>query len=156
MNAELKVKDLMARSVVAIDYDATVHSALDIMMADKLSCLPVLADNGVCIGMLALPDLMPIASESDHLLDEASDGVMDRLWVIDVMRERFGSDQVNEFMTDDPVLIDEESTVSHAAELMLSNGIHHLPVVDSDRQLLGIISSMDLLRAIVSSNVQPT
>ncbi|WP_436717803.1 CBS domain-containing protein [Roseiconus lacunae] len=151
MNTELTVKDLMVRSVVSIDHDATVHAALDIMMEDKLSCLPVVAANGRCIGVLALPDLMPIASESDHLLDEASDGVMDRLWVVDVMRERFGSDQVNEFMSDEPVLIGAEASASHAAELMLNHGIHHLPVVNRNDELIGILSSMDLLRAIVSS-----
>ncbi|MCC9600448.1 CBS domain-containing protein [Stieleria sp. JC731] len=154
MNTKLKVKDLMARSVVAIDFDATVHSALDIMMADRLSCLPVVAGNGKCIGVLALPDLMPIASESDHLLGEASDGVMDRLWVVDIMRERFGSDQVSEFMSDNPVLIDEWSSVTEAAERMLNNGIHHLPVVNGDEELIGIISSMDLLRAIVTAGAQ--
>jgi CBS domain-containing protein len=49
-------------------------------------------------------------------------------------------------MTDDPMTITGDLTISDARETMRSWGMRHLPVVD-DAGLVGVISDRDILRA---------
>jgi acetoin utilization protein AcuB len=50
-------------------------------------------------------------------------------------------------MTSDPVTITDEETVQQALQMAEEHRLHHLPVVDRDEDLVGIVSEKDLLRA---------
>lgn len=50
-------------------------------------------------------------------------------------------------MTTDPVTISPFSNLAAARRLMQEHRFHHLPVVDDDRQLVGLITLTDLLAA---------
>lgn len=52
---------------------------------------------------------------------------------------------INRIMTTKPVTVRPEESAVKAAELLESDGIHHLPVV-SDGKLVGVVSSSDLLK----------
>jgi CBS domain-containing protein len=49
-------------------------------------------------------------------------------------------------MTRDVVTVRYDETVRRAARLMADHGINHLPVVDTDGRVVGIVSSTDLTR----------
>jgi len=54
--------------------------------------------------------------------------------------------RIGELIGKEPVTIGPDATVAAAAELMLSRGVHHLPVVEGDR-LVGIVDIADTCRA---------
>jgi CBS domain-containing protein len=54
--------------------------------------------------------------------------------------------RIEELAGPDPVTVQPTATVSEAAEIMLSSGIRHLPVVE-DGRLVGIIDVTDVCRA---------
>jgi acetoin utilization protein AcuB len=54
---------------------------------------------------------------------------------------------VVERMTTNPVTIGHEARVQQALEIMKEHRLRHLPVVDADEHLVGIMSEKDLLRA---------
>jgi len=56
--------------------------------------------------------------------------------------------RIGELIGKEPVMIGPDATVGAAAELMLSHGIHHLPVVEDDR-LVGIVDIADAWRALL-------
>ena len=41
--------------------------------------------------------------------------------------------------------VDSETSIGKATREMLRNRIHHLPVVDSNDRMIGIISTIDIL-----------
>jgi CBS domain-containing protein len=49
-------------------------------------------------------------------------------------------------MTQEVVTVRYDETVRRAARLMANLGINHLPVVDTDGKVVGIVSSTDLTR----------
>ncbi len=51
---------------------------------------------------------------------------------------------VQDRMTKDPVTIREGETVQAAAELMRAHKIRHLPVVDTAKKLVGIVTDRDI------------
>jgi CBS domain-containing protein len=53
--------------------------------------------------------------------------------------------KVSEIMTSPLIMISEEMPVSECARIMRDNKIHHLPVVDEDQNLIGMISATDFL-----------
>lgn len=51
---------------------------------------------------------------------------------------------VDEFTTPSPVVVSAESLVEEVAQIMTSQGFRHVPVVDENRQPIGILSDRDL------------
>ncbi len=54
-------------------------------------------------------------------------------------------------MSKDLVIIDPSAGLREAFSLMRMNGIRHLPVVASDREIVGILSDRDIARAMQST-----
>lgn len=55
--------------------------------------------------------------------------------------------KVGDVMTKDPVVVDLDTPVRVAMELMRSKGIRHLPVVDPDAHVRGMLTDRDLRHA---------
>jgi CBS domain-containing protein len=55
------------------------------------------------------------------------------------------SSPVSEWMTNDPVTANPDMDADDAAEIMMSQGFRHLPVVEGKR-VAGIVSLRDILR----------
>ncbi len=53
---------------------------------------------------------------------------------------------IERVMTVDPVSIAPDAPIGEARQLLEYGDVHHLPVVDRDRLLVGIVSSADLLK----------
>ena len=58
--------------------------------------------------------------------------------------------KVKEVMTQDPITIDPEAPLGTAMDVMRTKQVRHLPVVDAEGQLLGIITDRDLRQAAVA------
>lgn len=66
---------------------------------------------------------------------------------------------ISEYMTGDPITVAPETTLPEARRLLNTYHIRHLPVVDRDNKLIGIVSDRDLRSAYpstVSSNQAKT
>ena len=81
--------------------------------------------------------------------------VMEGAWLAGILTERdvlraaaSGSDLTNapvsQWMTRNPTTATSEMTVGEAADVMLTNGFRHLPVVEG-RELKGVVSIRDVL-----------
>lgn len=55
---------------------------------------------------------------------------------------------IADLMTRDPVTLSERTTAARALALLDEVGIRHLPVVDHDQNLVGVISQRDLYAAV--------
>ncbi|HUG07642.1 MAG TPA: CBS domain-containing protein [Acidimicrobiia bacterium] len=58
---------------------------------------------------------------------------------------------VSQVMSDDPDTFDPDLDVWDAASWIAESGYRHLPVVDDDGSLLGVVSIRDLLKALVDT-----
>jgi len=58
---------------------------------------------------------------------------------------------VSTVMSDDPDIFDPDLDVWDAATWIAESGYRHLPVVDDDGSLLGVVSIRDLLKALVDT-----
>jgi CBS domain-containing protein len=92
--------------------------------------------------------------------------VMEGSWISGIVTERdvlraaaSGKDltraMVSDWMTSDPVSADGGMGADEAAEIMMSRGFRHLPVVEG-QTLLGIVSLRDLLRTRIRRPSRPS
>lgn len=143
-----KVLELMSKHVVYIHYHESVHDALQLMVENRLAALPVVDARGHCVGMVSTADLVDLALEVDDELSSVAKGPASTQWLLDRFSEGLGNQKVEEVMTSAVTNIAPGDSLKEATSLMLKQHIHHLPVVGEQQQLLGILSTMDILRAV--------
>ncbi|TAL15923.1 CBS domain-containing protein [bacterium] len=56
---------------------------------------------------------------------------------------------VAEIMTQDPIVLSPDATLTQMATAMGEKGVHTLPVVDAEGKLVGVVGKLDLIRAMV-------
>ncbi len=145
----LRVKDVMSKEVVSVYPDDTLHEALELIVQNRISGLPVVNGNGHCVGMLSTTDLIDLTHElDDELHNIGRGGQTGHQWLLEQLAEALGSERVSEQMTENVATIRPEATLPQAAAEMLRNRVHRLPVTDQDNRLLGIVSTMDILGAV--------
>ena len=60
---------------------------------------------------------------------------------------------VSRSMTREVITVDEEATILDAQKLLAKNKIRHLPIIDKDRRLVGIITDRDIRSALPYSSL---
>lgn len=140
------IRDIMNRDVVTINAAGTIHEAMMLMEENRVSTLPVVDNEDNCVGILSTSDLVEMTRDVDddvYELDHA-DPTSQR-FLVEKLIHSMGSESVQSFMSEAVTTVDADATLITAARKMLRNQIHHLPVVDSNGKLVGIISTMDVL-----------
>lgn len=125
----LRVGNLMTIDPVVIGPDATVHEAELMLKSYRISGLPVTAD-GAVVGVISQTDL----------LNARSSELIGANW------ERV---KVRHLMSRPAVTVHLGTTITRAARLMLEQHIHRLVVVDEEGAPVGVLTSTDLLRALL-------
>lgn len=147
-----QIKDVMSRDVVTVHAKDTIHEALDLMVENRVSALPVVDGRRHCVGMLSTSDMIDMTRDLDaelSQLDEVESA--SRLWIVEKLSAGIGSESVGNVMTDSVASVTPETPLRDAASQMIRNRVHRLPVVDGNQELVGIISTMDLLEALAKS-----
>lgn len=63
--------------------------------------------------------------------------------------------QIDKIMTKNPISVTAKTSIASAAHIMVWEGIELIPVVDSHRKLIGVISRQDVLKALQYIQKQP-
>jgi CBS domain-containing protein len=146
-------KDIMTKNIVTIGLGHSIVHAAKIMLDNKVSGLPVIDDNEKLVGMLSEGDLMRRTELGVGLLDhESTENSNDDGSVAAYIRSH--SWRVNDVMSPDVVTIAPDCPLDRIVELIECHRIKRLPVVKNDK-MVGIVSRADLIRAIVSSPMEP-
>lgn len=146
------VKDIMTRDPIAVEPTTTAAELARILADNQISGVPVIDAQDRVIGVVSKTDLLlwcisgGLGVEGENLLsmltgvpksDEAQARV-DDLGVVD------------DFMSVEPITTTAQATVESVAKRMVSEGVHRVIVLDEDGCLTGIVTSLDLLKALTS------
>ncbi|HMQ31273.1 MAG TPA: CBS domain-containing protein [Chloroflexaceae bacterium] len=118
------VRDRMSAHPVTIEPESSALSALGIMQYHHLRHLPVVDASGRVVGLLAERDLLLAASRHLH-----------------------AGMEVTEVMSRDVITVSPETPLGEAARLMAHHHFGSLPVVDGERNIVGIVTESDIFRA---------
>jgi CBS-domain-containing membrane protein len=147
---ELTVADVMTRKVVTVKPDDSIRDAVALMQEQELTTLPVVGNEDQCIGVLSRSDLTDFfLSEDDELARVLDTDRLSMAWLFQTL-ETSDVRHVKELMTDNVQNVDQNASLADACKLFVRHRIHHLPVVDVDDRLIGLISTFDVVKALAS------
>lgn len=129
-----KVSKYMSPKVISVTSEMGVREAFFLMREKEIRHLPVL-DNGSLVGIvsdraLRRPDWVDEAPDISHIYDLNDDL------------------NVGDIMVRNVFCLHTYDSLSKAVKLLLEQKIGAAPVLDKDQQLVGMLSAIDLLKAL--------
>ena len=116
--------EVIRPELIDVAPEDTLGEVAERMVAAKVGAV-VVKDYGKLIGILTERDLLQAMAERVHTSDA----------------------RVRQWMTVDPITASAEMDVEEAAQVMLDNGFRHLPVVEENGAVVGVVS----LRRVVAA-----
>lgn len=179
----LRLSEIMTRDVVTVTPETTLREAVDLFSAKHISGAPVVSGHAVVGVVSASDILEFAASEPERFTEppadaswpeDATESETERADAIpgsyytdlfageggDVA-DRMGTPSelsvldlhaVDEVMTRDAIALSPNDSVLAAAEIMRQRAIHRILVID-DEKLVGILSTLDLARAVAEQKI---
>lgn len=151
VKTELKAKDVMTVEPLCVSPSTTIRELARVFEENEISGAPVVDQEGGVVGIVSKTDLIRRCSEGTDDIPPA--------YLFEILSEQGDAEETSEvmpeplvcvedFMTEDPLMVGPELSARAVARLMVDKRIHRVIVADDERNPLGIITSMDLLGAL--------
>jgi CBS domain-containing protein len=151
---KVQVEEIMTRDVATVHAGATLAEVVEKLLDKPYTALPVVDENGTLIGIVSDTDLLVRGDMEVSLsLKKALDPEIARQLI---ERLRRSAKTASDIMTAAPVTIGPKAYLSEAARLMTKQNIKRLPVIDGNRQLLGVLSRLDILKVLAAGYLPQT
>ncbi|HYH52836.1 MAG TPA: CBS domain-containing protein [Solirubrobacterales bacterium] len=146
--------EIMSRDIPTVGPDEDARTAIDLLSKSDLGAIPVVDAENKVIGIVSESDLVLSEEESDlhlpHYLNimggivfvGSMKGFEDRL-------EKAFATKVSELMTADPIVCHDYESIDRVARKIAEKHHNHLPVIDGDGYLAGMVTRADALAALV-------
>lgn len=139
---ELRCQDIMSRPVFAVEPGVPLKEAWALMRQEQVKALPVVDAGRQVLGIVSVSDFMRLAQ-----LD-VRDGLGQRLKHLVSWRSN-SQGTVADVMSTQVQVASADSLVTALVPLFSVGGHHHhIPIVDAQQHLVGIVTQTDLVRTL--------
>lgn len=158
MAGPITIKNLMTAKVVTVYPDTPLLAAVDIMLKNNFSGLPVVNRNGTLAGILTEHDLTIKGSLINlptflKLLKEFEIYRQDKKFIDQNVKKIF-SMKVEDAMNPNPFSLHQNVSLEEAIHVFSEHqAINPIPVVDDNNKVVGILSRYDLIKLMGSPSV---
>ena len=121
---EIRLREVMTPVVTCVTPDLGLDELRELLLAEGISGVPVIDEEGRPIGVVSKTDLVGLGP---------------------------GAAIVADVMMPVAFTLRDTDTLQRAAQLMATEHVHRLPLVDEHRKVSGIITTFDLARWIAHS-----
>ena len=121
----LTAGSIMTTDLVTVRPDASIEEAIQVLLNQSISGLPVIDDDGRLVGVITEFALLAVTYD-----------------------KRVKNHTVSQHMTRDVICVDINDPVSRIADLCIVHRVRRVPVMQ-DGRLIGVIARRDVLRALV-------
>jgi len=144
----------MDRDVPSVGPEDDARTAIDLLAKTDLGAIPVVDGDRKVVGIVSESDLVLSEEESDLHLPHYLN-IMGGIVFVGSMKgfeerlEKAFAAKVSELMTPDPVVAHDYEAADRVAKKIADEHHNHLPVVDADGHLVGMVTRADALAALV-------
>ena len=124
--------------LITADVSEDISVAIEIFRQGRISHVPVLSEGSKLVGVVSPADILKLGAAP-----------------LAAKRGRVGI-RIADVMTKNIETIRPTVHLRQAAQLFISGGFHSLLVTASDGELLGIVTTSDILRALIGEYVPPS
>ena len=143
----MKVSQIMAKDVKSLLPDMSAKEALEIIFSMQMSGLPVIDQQGKLLGMFTekdiLKNILPTYIESVGRFTYADDpkGIKSKVSALVNIK-------VKDIMRKEVITVDEDTSLSEVARIMLTQKIRRVPVLNKEGKVVGIVARQDVVKAL--------
>jgi predicted transcriptional regulator len=154
--------DIMVRDIVTLKRNESLAVAAEVLLREQVTGVPVVDTDGTCVGVLSVVDVI---SADQTVAKEVQKVVESNLFhsnlalPASIYRNRLAEvrdkitpaaeQPVEHFMTTDLVSVGEATPLKTIIQHMVDAHIHRILVLDRDRRLQGIVSTVDVLAGLL-------
>lgn len=142
---EIRCADIMSRDVLSVEYGTSLEKAWAMLDKHRIHALPVVDRAHRVIGIVTLTDFM---KHADLDIYKSFDRKLRRF----IRRTRgTHSDKpevVGQIMSAPVKTAHADAHIVELAPMMSDVGGHHIPIIDEERRLVGIITQSDIIAAL--------
>ena len=154
------VENYYTTSCVPVYQETPLPALMEIITITNESALPVLDGEGKLVGIVTDGDLFKLSHIKDSISkSEFGLGDDEDAWtwegIRDVLRLYYSTSKIDlppvpvkEVMVREVKKVSRKTPISEVAKVMLKKRISQLPVIGSDDRLIGMITDIDLMKAI--------
>jgi len=128
------ITQIMSREIACARPELGIDGLADLMVQQRIGCVPIVNERGAPIGMVTKQDLV----EWLVALDRTN---------VDVVPQT-----ARELMMPLALTLREHATVAHATAMMALEDIHHVVIIDGDGRVIGVVSSLDIVRWLAAND----
>jgi CBS domain-containing protein len=122
----LRARDIMSRNVISVQKDDPILEAVELLVENNISGLPVVEDDMTLTGVLSEKDVIELFYESEQAENKT----------------------VEDYMTYPAVHFEENNALLNICDFLVKNIFRRVPVT-SNGKLVGIISIQDILNTVL-------
>ncbi|MDO8330599.1 MAG: HPP family protein [Fluviicoccus sp.] len=130
---QVRCLDIMARDVVSVHEDTPLAEVWTRLALHKVKALPVVDGENRLRGIVTVHDIL-LGGQGHAFAPSLS--------------VRQGDEPVSVVMTAEVRSVTPAQSIADLAGLFSDGGLHHLPVIDGERRVVGMISQSDLVAAL--------
>jgi CBS domain-containing protein len=146
-----KINDFMTNQVFTIYPSNSLHTALKILMKNRISRIVVTRDNMI-VGIITAKDLMPITAFVEGDKEQAKEEENEK----EMIRKNLsaiGHIMIVKDVMKKPITVEATDDLANAAQIMTDKRISGLPVTNyNNGDLVGIITKTDIVNALIESS----
>jgi CBS domain-containing protein len=133
MKKHIPIEKILTRDVVTVHVGQAVSDVRKLFATQGFHHVPVVSGRKL-IGLLSAADILGISVEGVGSDERSMDAYLDHQFSIEKLMKK------------DLKTLSLKSTVADAAEILSDGSFHAVPVVDEKDDLLGLVTSTDLIR----------
>ena len=146
------VREVMDPEPVTVGSDTPVEDVIRLLGDSELPGVPVVEEDGRCVGIVTEADLVIADEQGDlHLPHyiELFGGVvfLEPLRHFEERLRKAFAAKASDMMTPDPITVGPDAGAREAARIISESGHNRLPVTEGGR-LVGVVSRADVLEAL--------
>lgn len=145
MLAQTRCDDVMSKNVVTVSFGTPLQDAWHLLRDKRIKALPVVDRVNRIVGILTLADFLNAADLDLHHGFEAKLKNLIR-WSSTVNSAK--PEVVGQIMTRRVRVATADKPLVDLVPLFGGTGHHHIPIVDADQRLMGILTQSDLVAAV--------
>lgn len=134
---ELLVKDVMSPDPVCLHREVSVADAVQVLVGRNLQGAPVVDEEGDCLGVVSTTDLLAAVAPAIRAGEPLDVRALDELKLA----------HVHALLEHGLVTCDQSAPIGDVCQLMVRERVHRV-VVTKDKKPLGLISAIDMVRAV--------
>ena len=157
----MNVSDIMTREVITAKENDPIVDVAHLISKNRIHSVPIVDDRGFLLGVVAESDFFT-KSDSEDIYIPSYIELLQKLRFLETAepeeKEKVRTlllAKAGDVMTKDVVTIEEGKDVHELLDIVRNTGFSSIPVVGEDMRLIGIVTVIDALEALVPEKDAP-